>query len=112
MASIAAGVIVMNLNWAVCMKSMLVKLGNWEPSDYFLKTEVTEKTSINVADHRTLRNQTDFSPVVRQTKDCVLLSSLIFQCYVCIASLLKTRYTDSNSAVVCRRLQLKLDGTW
>jgi len=56
------------------MKSMLVKLGNWSPPVHFLKAEVIEKTSVEVADHRTFRNETDFNPVVRQTKDCVFLN--------------------------------------
>lgn len=101
-ASIAAGLIMMNFNREVCMRSMLLKLGNWEPSQHFLKTEVTEETCVDVAYHRTLRNQTDLDPLFWKTKDCVLLCALIFQCYVCSASLFKTHYSDRNSAVVCR----------
>ena len=59
-ASIAAGLIVMNLIRAVCMKSMLLKLGDLEPSQHFLRSEVTEKTCVGVAGHRNFRNQTDF----------------------------------------------------
>jgi len=71
------------------MKSMLVKLENWEPSEYFLKAEVIEKTSVEVADHRTFRNQTDFSPVVRQTKDCVFLNISVSRMHcVCIQNAL------------------------
>ena len=84
------------------MKSMLLKLGNWEPSQYFLKTEVTEETFVDVADHRIFSNRTDFDPLVRPTTDCVLLSSLMFQCDLCIAALSRTHYSDRSSAVVCR----------
>jgi hypothetical protein len=64
-ASIAAGLIVMNLIRAVFMESIQLKLGNWEPSQHYFKTEVTEETTVFVTDHRTFRSQTDFDPVVR-----------------------------------------------
>lgn len=50
------------------MKSMLLKLGNWEPSQHFLKTEVTEETCVDVFDHRTFRYQADFDPVYPANK--------------------------------------------